>query len=42
MNMNWHELLNEALGTAVGTVIGGAVIGYGLITLLVNSLEAVF
>lgn len=42
MNMNWHDLLSEALGTAIGTVIGGAVVGYGLIMLLINSLEVIF
>ncbi len=42
MNMNWHDLLNEALGAAIGTALGIGVLGYGLAVLLINSLEALF
>jgi hypothetical protein len=36
------EIMNETLGAAVGTTVGVVVIGYGVLSLVTNSLEALF
>ncbi len=42
MNIKFSTLMNETLGAAVGTSIGVFAIGYGIFTLVTNSLEVLF
>lgn len=42
MKLRMTEIMNETLGAAVGTTVGVVVIGYGVLSLVTNSLEALF
>ncbi len=42
MNIKFSAILNETLGAAVGTSLGICAVGYGVFTLVTNSLEVLF
>ena len=42
MKIRMKEIINETVGAALGTSVGICVIGYGVVNLVTNSLEALF
>ncbi len=42
MKLRMKEIMNETLGAALGTSVGICVIGYGVLSLVTNSLEVLF